>query len=138
MSETIELYKLMVTTITAHELRRQQVTTVNTSLLVAGMAALGGIKNLDPIYIALPAIPIALIWLFSIHYYRRLAKVKWYIVHEFEKNFDARPFTDEWEKFKKTKSFVPYGLTQVEMFVPAIVLAVAPIYLFCRALQQFC
>lgn len=127
----------MVATTTAHEQRRQQVTTVNTSLLVAGMAALGGIENLDPIYIALPAIPVAAIWLFSICYYRRLAKVKWGIIHDFEKNFDSRPFTDEWARFKMTKSLVPFGLTQVEMFVPMIVFAVAATYLLLRAFNLF-
>jgi len=135
MGERIELYKIMVDTITANEKRRQQVNSVNISLLVAGMAALGGIKGLDPIYVALPAFPLAAIWLLSILYFRRLAKAKWDVVHDIESNFEHQPFYKEWRKLKEQSNYISFGLTHLEMFVPFAICLSSTLYLVFR-LQQ--
>lgn len=137
MSESIELYKIMIDTITANEQRRQQMTSVNISLLVAGAAALGGIEKLDPIYISLPALPLAMIWYLSIQYFRRLAKAKWAVVHEIEKEFEYQPFYDEWRKTKEEPNHLPFGLTHLEMVVPAIIFSVSLIYIAHRSIIQF-
>jgi hypothetical protein len=134
MGDRIELYKTMIGTIIAHEQRRQQVTSVNISLLIAGMAALGGIEGIDPAYIALPAIPLAAIWLFSVQYYRRLAEAKWGVVQELEQHFETQPFTEEWTRVRAANPLVLVGLTRLEMSVPTIILAVSAIYLANRVL----
>lgn len=133
MGERLELYKVMIATITAAEQRRQQVTTVNISLVVAGMTALGGIKGLDPIYIALPALPLAVIWLSSIRFFRRVAKAKWEVVGELEREFEAQPFGDEWRTVKDKLDVMPFGLTHLEMFIPAAIITASTLYLIFRA-----
>lgn len=134
MSENIELYRIMINTITANEQRRQQITSVNTSLMVAGAAALGGIEKLDPIYISLTALPLTMIWFFSIQYFRRLTKAKWAVAHEIEKQFEYKPFHDEWRKMKEKSNFLPFGLTHLEMIVPVIIFIVSLSYVVHRSI----
>lgn len=135
MGEPIELYKIMIDTITANEQRRQQVTSVNISLVVAGMAALGGIKDLDPLYVVLPALPLAAIWLFSIRYFRRLSKAKWEVVHEIESQFQHQPFSDEWKRVKEAPGWMSFGLTHLEMSVPLAIITTSTLYLAFRIQQ---
>ncbi len=132
MSHRIELYKVMISTITTNEQRRQQVTTVNTSLVVAAMAALGGIKGLDPIFVAMPALPLALLWLLSIRYYRVIAAAKWSVVAALEKEFEAQPFSDEWKAVKDRVKWLRFELTHLEMAVPAVIIAASIVYLLGR------
>lgn len=132
MTDRLELYKVMVGTITATEQRRQQSTTVNTSLVVAAMAALGGIKGIDPMFFALPAIPLCLIWLLNIRYFRRIAAAKWKVVIALESKFDAQPFGDEWAILMADTKRLRFELTHLEMAVPISILVASLGYLVFR------
>ncbi|MBI1385433.1 MAG: hypothetical protein GC150_11030 [Rhizobiales bacterium] len=110
-------------------------TSVNISLVVAGMAALGGLEGLDPVFVVLPALPLAAIWFFSIRYFRRLSKAKWEVVHEIESQFQHQPFIDEWKKVKDAPDWIPFGLTHLEMFVPLAIIATSTLYLVFRIQQ---
>lgn len=141
-TELIELYKIVVNTITANEQRRQQGNAVYLSMVAAGMAAIGGIKNFDPVYLALPALPISLIWFASVRYFRQLARAKFRVIGEIEKNFSIRPFELEWQHFKSSTDGnlrlpkwlrLRFGLTHLEMCVPAFLAAASALYLMSRA-----
>jgi len=132
MSEKIEIYRILIDTITAKEARRQQVTSVNISLLVASMAALGGIGGLDPVFIAIPALPLCIIWFSSLLYFRRLAKAKWHVVSLIEQNFDIQAFSMEYKKFQEYYKIFRLELSQIEMFIPLSIMAVSLGYLAWR------
>jgi hypothetical protein len=132
MSERIEIYKILIDTITAKEARRQQVTSVNISLLVASMAALGGIRALDPIFIAVPALPLSVIWLSSLLYFRRLAKAKWHVVSLIEQELEIQAFSTEHKKFQEYYKIFRLELSQIEMFIPLAIMAVSLGYLVWR------
>ena len=143
-AELIDLYKIVVDTITANEQRRQQVTTTYLTVFAGGMAALGALKDIDPIFLAIPAIPVSLIWYSSVRYFRRLAKAKFAVIGQMEKEFCLQPFELEWKHFKhqpKRFSWLPdtlrgrFGLTQLEMLIPAILAVSATAYLFWRLLN---
>jgi len=132
MSERIEIYRILIDTITAKEARRHQVTSVNISLLVASMAALGGIRGLDPVFIAIPALPLSIIWFSSLLYFRRLAKAKWHVVSLIEQNFDIQAFSMEYKKFQEYYRIFRLELSQIEMFIPLSIMAVSLGYLAWR------
>lgn len=136
--EILELYKVMVETITANEQRRQQASALYLSLIAAGITALGAIKGLDPIYIALPSCLVALIWFRTIVYFRRLASAKFNVISKMEKNFSIHPFELEWKIFKKGsekgwRKLFSHGLTELEMIVPGLLTFISGIYVFYRA-----
>jgi len=132
MSERIEIYRILIDTRTAKEARRHQVTSVNISLLVASMAALGGIRGLDPVFIAIPALPLSIIWFSSLLYFRRLAKAKWHVVSLIEQNFDIQAFSMEYKKFQEYYRIFRLELSQIEMFIPLSIMAVSLGYLAWR------
>lgn len=142
--EILELYKTYVVTITANEQRRQQLSAFYLSLVAAGVAALGAIKNLDPLYIVGPAFVISLIWYMSIKYFRALAKAKFKVVAEMENRFPVQPFALEWKFYKddnktedaKERTVRP-GLSHLDMAVPFVLLLASGGYLAIRFISIF-
>jgi len=96
------------------------------------MAALGGIGGLDPVFIAIPALPLSIIWFSSLLYFRRLAKAKWHVVSLIEQNFDIQAFSMEYKKFQEYYKIFRLELSQIEMFIPLSIMAVSLGYLAWR------
>ena len=137
----LELYKTFVDTITATEQRRQQASGIYLSLLSAGAATLGIAKDLDPIFIVIPALTVSLIWLASIFYFRGLAEAKFKVINQLEAGWSLKPFDLEWEAFKKIREKKPIlkvSLTHLEMVPPALIFLVSCVYLSIRFIQFFC
>ena len=134
MTDRIELYKLVVQTITANEQRRQQVNAAYSTMLIASLAAIGGIERLDPLYVVLPALPLALLWLANLRSFLRLAEAKFAVVAELEKGFDIQPFGMEWELVKASSNGLSPGLARLEMTLPAVVALTCIGYLVARGL----
>lgn len=143
--EVLELYKVMVGTITSSEQRRQQLGAVFLTLIAAGITALGAIKDLDPIYVAVPGLIVSVIWFASVSYFRRLAQAKFKVIEELEKHFSIRPFELERTFFKnprdagsgggKQRRSLRLGLTQLEMIVPGALMLVSGAYVLYRLIK---
>jgi len=139
--QNLELYKTFVDTITATEQRRQQASGIYLSLLSAGAATLGIAKDLDPIYIVIPALTISLIWLTSLFYFRGLAEAKFKVINKLEADWPVKPFEFEWQAFKairQKKPLLKISLTYLEMVPPALIFLGGLIYLIVRLYQNFC
>lgn len=124
-----ELYAIFVETITAAEQRRQQISSIYYSILIAVSAFLGSDIKVDTAYVILPFSLISLIFFAKIKYFRNLATAKFAVINELEKNWDIRPFEMEWAEFKKSGKFKFSGvLTQLESAVPLLVALCGFIY----------
>ena len=137
----LELYKAFVTTITATEQRRQRASGIYLSLLSAGAAVLGIAKNLDPIFIVIPALTVSFIWLASILYFRGLAEAKFKVISRLEENWTVKPFELEWEFFKELRAKRPLlkvSLTYLEMLPPALIFLASVIYVLIRLSLFIC
>lgn len=130
----LELYAIFVATITAKEQRRHQVAAIYVALISLGTAFLGVYTDLDPLYITAPVGLTALFWLLNMLYFRSLAKAKFAVIHEIEKDWDFRPFELEWQKLQEQPRQMRISLTFVEILFPALILVGTLIY----ALYRFC
>lgn len=122
----IELYSIFVDTITAAEQRRQQISSIYYSLLIAVFAFLGSDIKISSIYLTLPLSLISLIFFAKIQYFRNLATAKFAVIETLEKDWDVKPFEIEWNEFKNTRKFKFSGfLTGLEALTPLLVAIVA-------------
>jgi len=123
-----ELYAIFVETITAKEQRRHQVAAIYVTVISLGTALLGVYDGLEPLYVVGPVGVIALFWLLNMLYFRSLAKAKFAVIEEIEKDWDFRPFELEWQKLEAQPGHTRVSLTFVEILFPALILAGALIY----------
>ena len=130
-SETIELYKVMVTTITANEQRRQQISYVFITLIGLGSAGVGAFSNqFEPLYISAPGILLSFIWWSQIRYLKRLATAKWSVIGKMESQFAMQPFAEEWRTFNRGTPRAT--LSDIEMLFPALCFLLCLGYTFWR------
>lgn len=129
MDERLELYRIVVDSITTNEARRQQVMNINITLMIGGLAAIGGIETLDPLFMVVPGLLLSVIWLGSVRYFRALAQAKFSVISTLEEGFEIKPYALEWKNMKK----VTFNLTHLEMFVPTLVIVICIAYLILRS-----
>ncbi len=127
--EILELYRVMVDTVTANEQRRQQISSVFITLMAAGFGAAGAIKSFDLIYATIPAAFVSIIWWSQVRYLKMLASAKFHVIDELEKKLSYQPFKEEWRYLKRTnecdqswlqKKF-RVTLSGLEMSVPLLI-----------------
>lgn len=132
--ETLELLHLMVSTATANEQRRQQISSVFLTLIAGGFAAVGAIEKLELIYVSIPASIVCAVWWLQVRYLKRLATAKFHVIGQLEERLEYRPFAEEWAFLKRDKNsiriFRGLGLSQLEMIVPAILFLAAISHVF--------
>jgi len=125
--ETLELYRMMVETITANEQRRQQISSVFITLIAAGFGAVGAVENLEPIYVTIPAAFMSSIWWSQVRFLKNLATAKFHVIDQLEKKMSFQPFYEEWVFLKRKRTekanqkWFRLGLSQIEMLVPALI-----------------
>ncbi len=101
MREELEIYKIYVRTIIATENRRQRAATAYLSI-IAAIATVSSIIGDIPLVVPIGAIIfVALIWLATVYYFRRLAKAKFSVISSIEPILPIQPFKEEWKHFKK-------------------------------------
>lgn len=132
--EILELYAVYVQTITANEQRRLQLSAFYLTLVSTGLALLGILEGMDPVFIVFPVLMISIVWFSSIKYFRQLAKAKFMVINEMENNFFLKPFGMERDNYKgkkifKSKLLKKYGLTHLDMCIPLIIGICSSIYL---------
>ena len=124
-----ELYSVFVGTITAAEQRRQQISSIYYSILMAVAAFLGSNIEVDIVYIILPLSLISFIFFAKIRYFRNLASAKFEVIQSLENEWDIKPFDIEWQAFKKQKKLRLGGLlTHLEAAIPFIIAVSGIIY----------
>ncbi|MBC6408629.1 MAG: hypothetical protein GDA40_11280 [Rhodobacteraceae bacterium] len=134
--EILELYKVMVGTITAAEARRQRVNAVFTTLMVAVFGAAGVIDNFDFLYASIFAIILSLLWFAQLVYFKWLAEAKFCVIDQLEQRLSYKPFQVEWSHMQSRLWKIP--LTRLELFVPLLFLLSSLAYAFVCIKQIFC
>jgi len=119
VNEHLEIYKIVVGSITANEGRRQRATAAYLSMIAAIATASVAIPNLPLIVPTSAIFVIALTWLATVLYFRRLAQAKFAVINEIEKELIFPAFQCEWRYFKDKRGFFSMSLTYIEMVVPA-------------------
>lgn len=125
-SETLELYQVMVATVTANEQRRQQISSVFITLLAAGFGAAGAIENFDMVYATVAALLVSFIWFMQIRFLKQLATAKFHVIGHLEQKLSFQPFAEEWKFLKRddqSLNGLRFSLSDTEMIVPACVFA---------------
>lgn len=121
-NELLELYRVMVDTVTANEQRRQQISSVFITLVAAGFGAVGAIEDFQLVYATVPAVFLSIIWWAQVRYLKNLASAKFHVICQIEDQFVYQPFKEEWKHLKRdaasSRSWLRLGLSQIEMLVP--------------------
>lgn len=129
MNERIEIYRIVVDTITANEERRQRAATAYLGMIAAITTAMAAIPELPLIAPMVAILVIALIWLATVWYFRRLAQAKFAVIAEIEETLVVPAFKREWQHFKNGGNFSHLSLTYLEMVVPAVAAAGSAAYI---------
>ena len=72
---------------------------------------------------------IALTWLATVWYFRRLAQAKFAVIAEIEESLVMPAFKHEWQHFKNGRTFFHLSLTYLEMVVPVLAAAGSAAYI---------
>ncbi len=133
--ENVNIYGIYVQTITANEQRRQTLAALYLSLVAAGIALLASEKITHYIAVAIPISIVSIVWFATIKYFRNLAKAKFKVIEELEKDFEIKPFGREWEYYKMEKGGLKIGLTHLELIIPIVIFTASSIYVLYRMFQ---
>lgn len=139
-SETLELYRIMVETVTANEQRRQQISSVFITLLAAGFGAAGAIQDFDMVYATAPALVVSFVWFAQVRFLKRLATAKFHVIGKLEEKLSFHPFAEEWSFLKRDnpkRKWLRLGLSDIEMIVPIAVFVASCVHLTWVAWQAF-
>jgi Na+-transporting methylmalonyl-CoA/oxaloacetate decarboxylase beta subunit len=138
-NKKIEIYGIYVQTITATEQRRQNASAIYFTLVSAAVAYWGVNQNIDPLILLLPVVIGSLLWFLKLLHFRALARAKFNVIGEIEKDFSIKPFEIEWQKFKEDGNLLTrFSLTRLEMAIPLIIFIFGMLYLLVRALRWAC
>lgn len=131
-AETLELYRMMVDTITANEQRRQQISSVFITLLAAGFGAAGAIQGFNMVYATASALVVSLVWFAQVRFLKRLATAKFHVIGQLEEKLTYHPFAEEWRFLKRDnpkRKWLLFGLSDIEMIVPLAVFFASAVHL---------
>lgn len=138
MTEHLEIYKIVVGTITANEGRRQRATAAYLGMIAAIATAAAAIPNLPWLVPTLIILVIALTWLGTLLYFRRLAQAKFAVIQELERKLILPAFEREWGHFQGKRGFFSMSLTYIEMVVPAGTAIGSVVYIMYRFFCNVC
>ena len=128
MNDRIVIYQVIVATITANEGRRQRATTAYLSM-IAAIATAAAIPGLPLIVPASVILVIALTWLATVQYFRRLAQAKFAVIAEIEKDLEFSAFKLERQYSESKRKFFHMKLTHLEMILPVLAILGSAAYI---------
>ena len=135
LDRKLEIYKVLISTITANENRRQQASVVYLGMIAAIVTAVGVVRyNMQLIYPASLIFLISMVWFLTIRYFRRLAKAKFAVVSEIEKDLPVAAFEMEWKMLSEEKKN-SIDLTHLEMFLPLFIALGCVVYIVFELLK---
>ena len=121
MNERLDIYKTFVVTITANEGRRQRASTAYLDMCAVVVTVVAAVPNLPKIVPALAVFIIALTWLATVSYFRKLAQAKFAVIEEIEKELVVPAFVREWQHFNGKRRYRFFDLTHLEMMAPSFI-----------------
>ena len=110
-----------MTTITAAEERRQQMSNVMIALITATFGSIGVLDLADPVAPIAVALFLSVVWNMQLRHMQMVAQAKWGVVIEHEKRMTRRLFTEEYERIKAARASLPTWRrrqTSMEMLIP--------------------
>ncbi|MCF6444503.1 hypothetical protein [Nereida sp. MMG025] len=122
-----DIYETYVDAAMLSEGKRQTANQAYLSLSLAIVTASSSFESF-PLWLAASMVVfISLIWFATIWKYRQLARIKFEVIVELEKQLEFAPFTKEWGLTPKTGKL--FGLTRLEKAVPITLGGLATAYL---------
>ena len=137
-SQLLSLHSTMVSTACASETRRQGVSVASAGLISGAGALFATGHTTSLIYLTVPLLIVSSIWFVTVRFYQQLAKWKWKVVEEIEVELAAKPFTREWELFKKCRGPLAFGPSTLEQVIPALVFMGTVIYILIYVMRVVC
>lgn len=129
MDEKVELYRIMVETVTANENRRHQISSVYLALAAAAFGLISTSSSVNLSILAVGGLFLSVVWLFQIKYLKRLAKAKFDVILRLEMNFSSQPFSEEWDYMQGGKKTNWIRMSNLEMLLPIFILIGCSVYL---------
>ena len=127
-SQAIALHAKLVDTACASETKRQGVSVASAGLISAGVALFAADRGFPFLFLTAPILIISAIWFVTVRYYQQLAKWKWQVIQEIERELEFQPFTREWELYKARKSRFTFGPSTLEQIIPAAIFVSTLLY----------
>lgn len=127
-AELTEIYSTYISALLNTEGKRQNANQIYLTISLAVVTAYSTIEGFPKIYAVLMIGFVALIWLLTISFYRNLARAKFKVLLELEKQLVFAAFTKEWEAMPTAHRMV--GLTRLEILAPFVLIAFAAMIYF--------
>ena len=128
----LEIYKVYVDTIIATESQRLHASTVYLGMIAAVATLAGSIADVKPIYPVSVTFAISTIWWLSVKYFRKLARARFSVIAELEKDLPIAVFDLEWKAFRGDRS-KGLNLTHLEMALPIVTPSLCGAYILFHA-----
>lgn len=103
-SDETLIYQTYIASIMTAEQRRSQISTVYASVLAAGVAGLGVVRDVNMVYPAIAILLVSSIWISQVKYFRSLASIKWKTALQLEEKLPSDPFTQEYQRIKLARA----------------------------------
>lgn len=129
---TLDLYTVYVQTITAAEQRRNQVALAYLAVISIVAGLIGIYDETDALWFVGPIGALALLWFLNMLYFRSLAKAKFEVIKDLEKDWEYKPFAQEWEYLHSMPGYKRVSLSMVETTVPLLICLAAASYVAWR------
>ena len=130
----LEIYKVYVDTIISTENRRLHASTVYLGMIAAVATLAGSVAEVKLIYPISVTFAISTIWWLSVKFFRKLARAKFSVIAELEKDLPIAVFELEWNAFKGDRSR-GLSLTHLEMALPIVTATLCGAYIVLHMLS---
>lgn len=127
-TEITEIYATYVSALLHNEGKRQNANQIYLTISLAVITAYSTIEGFPKMYAVSMIGFVAVIWVLTILFYRNLARAKFKVLLEMEKQLAFDPFTKEWAAMPSAHRKV--GLTRLEVLAPFVLIAFAAIVYF--------
>lgn len=117
-SVILEQWKTCVEMANSNTEKRTNCNTIFTTINAALLAVISFSLDYKSIALSVIGIVVCIVWLSSIENYKKLSRVKYYIVNEIERKLPLATFSYEWEKLNSEEQYI--GLTKIEKILPSI------------------
>lgn len=128
MTEITDIYGAYVSALLHNEGKRQNANQIYLTISLAVITAYSTIEAFPKLYAVSMIGFVAVIWILTILFYRNLARAKFKVLLEMERQLAFDPFTKEWAAMPSAHRRV--GLTRLEVLAPFVLIAFAAMVYF--------
>lgn len=98
--------------------RRDTTNNLFVTLNIALITAISFIWDLKTVFLSIVGVIFCIIWILLINNFKQLNKEKFAVISDIEKDFDYKPFYDEWKLLKSNKKY--RDSTKIERALPIV------------------